>query len=115
MKRRNNTMTEERFYYYIPVDMRSVSDTSVATTNEYEVYATPSEITTFKQLINDIAEHNSIFALKSIPLKPFAEEEVDDMRKDDYDTLMKAYQFIHTYGTEETRKKVEEVGYDSER
>lgn len=107
-------MTEEKSYYYIPVDMRSVNKTSVATNKDYEVYATSAEITTLKNLVKEISEHNSIFALKSIPFKPFAEEEVDDMRKEDYDNLMKIYQFIHKYGTEKTREQLKEVGYESE-
>lgn len=39
-------------------------------------------------------------------------KEVDGMRQESDDNLMKAFQFIYRYGTVETKEKLSEIGFD---
>lgn len=105
-------MEVEKNVYYISLDKKSVSKESVADTMEYEVYATPEDIVKFEGLLQSNDDKDFVFALKSIPFKPFAEKEVDEMREETDDNLMEAYEFIYTFGTEKTREKLKEIGYD---
>lgn len=104
----------ERRAYYISLEKRTISEISVPDTTEYEVWVTPDELEFFNKLLKENDRNDFWFAMVNIPLKPFAEKEVDDMRKEDYDNLMKMYQFLYKYGTQETKRKLEEVGYESQ-
>ena len=103
-------MEEQVKTYYISLDKRTVSEVSVPDTVEYEVRATPSQIVKFENILQDNDAKEFKFATKNIPFKPFAEKEVDEMREESDDNVMSAYQFIYQYGTEETRKKIKEIG-----
>jgi len=105
-------MYMERKAYFISLDKRTIKDVSVPDTTEYEVWITPDELKRFEMLFRESDKNDSWFALVDLPLKPFAEEEVDDMRREDHENLMKVYQFIYHYGTRETRRKLKEVGYE---
>ncbi|HLQ82305.1 MAG TPA: hypothetical protein VK121_00470 [Pseudogracilibacillus sp.] len=103
-------MEEQVKTYYISLDKRTVSEVSVPDTVEYEVRATPSQIVKFENILQDNDAKEFEFAIKNIPFKPFAEKEVDEMREESDDNVMAAYHFIYQYGTEETRKKIKEIG-----
>lgn len=105
-------MAETKDLYYISLDKRRVSKVSVPDTVEYEVHATPSDIVRFKVLLEENDGRDGSFALFNMPLKPFAEVEVDEMRDESNDNLIKAYEFMYSFGTEETREKLKEVGYN---
>lgn len=102
----------ERKAYFISLDKRTINDISVPDTMEYEVWITPDELKRFEALLRESEKNDSWFALVDLPLKPFAEDEVDEMRKEDHENLMQVYQFLFQYGTKETRRKLEEVGYE---
>lgn len=105
-------MEEIKKTYYISLDERTVSKVSFADRNEYEVYATPSDIVRFKELLEENDDRESHFALVNIPFKPFSEVEVDEMREKSDATIIEAFEFIYKFGTKETREKLKEVGYD---
>lgn len=105
-------MENKKDYYYISLFKRTVSKVSVPDTVEYEVYATPSDIEKFERLLEDNHDRDFSFAAVNVPFKPFAEKEADQMRAKSDDNLIKAYEFLHEFGTEETRKKLKEVGYN---
>lgn len=102
----------EKQVYYISLDKRTISKVSVPDTTEYAIVVTENELETITSLLEENDKHDFWFAMKNIPLKPFNEREVDDMRQEDYDNLMKVYQYIYEFGTPETREKLAEVGYD---
>lgn|SRR5699024_508620 len=104
-------MEEKRKTYYISLDNKTVSKTNTPET-DYEVSATPTEIVKFENLLKENDDNDFVFAAKSIPFKPFAEGEVEGMREETHDNYMQAYQFIYKHGTEETREKLKEIGYD---
>lgn len=104
-------MEEKKKSYFISLAKRTVSDVSIPDTVEYEVITTPSQIVAFQSLLEENDSKDFIFAAKNIPFKPFAEGEVDEMRKESDDNLMEVYEFIYNFGTEETREKLKEVGY----
>lgn len=104
-------MMAERKTYFISLDKQTISEVSVPDTVEYEIYVTDDELEKFKTLIRDNDHRDFWYAMKNIVFKPFAEKEVDEMRQQDDDNLIQAYQFIYQYGTEETRQKLTEVGF----
>lgn len=99
--------------YFISLDKQRISDISVPDTVEYEVYVTEEELVMFKELIRENEQRDFWYAMKNIIFKPFAEKEVDDMRQQDDENLMKAYQFIYQYGTQQTRRKLIEMGFEA--
>jgi|SRR5699024_6381455 len=105
-------MEEKKDYYYISLFKRTVSKVSVPDTVEYEVYAAPSDIEEFKRLLEDNHDRDFSFAAVNVPFKPFAEGEAEQMRAKSDDNLNKAFEFLYKFGTEETREKLKEVGYD---
>jgi|SRR5690625_729417 len=105
-------MMPERKSYFISLDKQRISEVSVPDTIEYEVYVTNDELETFRSLIRDNDHRDFWYAMSNIVFKPFEENEVDEMRKQDDDNLMKAYRFIYHYGTDETRQKLAEIGFN---
>lgn len=105
-------MGEIKDSYYISLDKHTVSKVSIPGTVEYEVYATPSDIVRFKELLGENEDRDTSFALVNILFKPFDEVEVDRMRERSDTNLIKAFEFIYTFGTNETREKLKEVGYN---
>lgn len=106
-------MTNKKDYYYISLVKGTVSKVSVPDTVEYEVYATPADIEKLNRLLEENHERDVSFAALNIPFKPFAEGEVDEMREKDDDNLDEVFKFLYTFGTDETREKLKEVGYDA--
>ena|SRR5690625_5214192 len=98
--------------YFISFDKETISEVSVPDTVEYEVYVTKEELEEFKSLIRENEQRNFWFATRNLLLKPFNEKEVDGMRQESDDNLMKAFQFIYRYGTVETKGKLREIGFD---
>src|SRR5690625_7501707 len=104
-------MEEKKKTYYVSLSNRDISDIDTPET-EYEVYVKPSEMVKFERLIQSNKENDFIFAAKTMPFKPFAEHEADEMREETRENYMKACHFIHEHGTEDARKKLKEIGYD---
>ena len=102
----------EKKAYFISLDKNTISEVSVPDTTEYEVLVTNDELEIYKSLVEKSDHRDFSYALKNIVFKPFAEEEPEEMRKKDDDNLMQVFQFLYKYGTEETKKKLEEVGYE---
>ncbi len=104
-------MEEIKKTYYISLDERTVSKVSFAGRNEYEVYATPSDIARFEVLFDENHDRDLYYALIDIPFKPFAEGEVDEMREESEANIVDIYKFIYNFGTKETREKLKSLGY----
>src|SRR5690625_7792607 len=104
-------MEEEKKIYYISLSNRTISDIDTPE-KEFTVYAKPSEMVKFERLIQSNKENDFIFAAKTMPFKPFAEHEADEMSEETRENYMEAYHFLYEHGTEETREKVKEIGYD---
>ena len=104
-------MEEEKKTYYISLSNRTISDVDTPE-KEFEVYAKPSEMVKFERLIESNEENDFIFAAKTMPFKPFAEHEAEEMREETHENYMEAYHFLYKHGTEETREKLKEIGYD---
>ena len=104
-------MEEEKKIYYISLSNRTISDIDTPE-KEFTVYAKPSEMVKFERLIQSNKENDFIFAAKTMPFKPFAEHEADEMREETRENYMEAYHFLYEHGTEETREKLKEIGYD---
>ncbi len=104
-------MVHERKSYFISMDKQRIDETSIGDTTEYEVIVNSDELETFKSYIAANNTRDFWFAMQNITFKPFNEVEVDDMRVEDDDNLMKAYQFIYAHGTEETKRKLGEIGF----
>lgn len=105
-------MENKKDYYYISLAKGTISKVSVPDTVEYEVYATSSDIQRFNALLEENHERDISFVTKNVPFKPFAEDEADQMRAKNDNTLTEAFEFLYKFGTEETREKLKEVGYD---
>jgi len=103
----------ERKAYFISLDKNRISEVSVPDTTEYEVLVTNEELETYKSLVEASGQRDFSYALENIVFKPFAEVEPDEMRKKDDDNLMLVFQFLYQYGTPETKRKLEEVGYQT--
>lgn len=103
---------ENKKTYFISFDKETISEVSVPDTVEYEVYVTKEELEEFKSLIRENERRDFWFATRNLLLKPFNEKEVDDMRREDDDNLMKAFQFIYRYGAVETKEKLKEIGFN---
>src|SRR5690625_6690202 len=104
-------MEEEKKTYYVSLSNRTISDVDTPD-KEFEVYAKPSEIVKFERLNQSNKENDFIFAAKTMPFKPFAEHEADEMREETHENYLEAYHFLYRHGTEETREKLKEIGYD---
>jgi len=102
----------ERKTYFISFDKERISEVSVPDTVEYEVNVTEDELNIFRTIMRENKHRNFLFATRNLLLKPFNEREVDEMRSEDDINLMRAFQFIYEYGTEETKQKLREMGYD---
>lgn len=96
--------------YFISLDKETISEVSVPDTTEYEIYATEGEVDRIKLLMEENDQRDFWFAARNILVKPFAEKEVDVMRMEDDENLMEVYQLIYRFGTEETQKKLNELG-----
>lgn len=107
-------MALERKSYFISMDKQRIDKESIGDTAEYEVLVTSDELETFKSYIAANNTRNFWFAMQNITFKPFNEVEVDDMRAEDDENLMKAYKFIYAHGTEETKRKLAEIGFTGE-
>ncbi|MEI3609351.1 hypothetical protein [Pseudogracilibacillus sp. SO10305] len=97
--------------YFISLDKESITKVSVDDTTEYEVIATEQEIKELEVLLRDNEHQNFWFAMRNLATKPFDEDEVEDIRQTEHDNLMEAYKFIYRFGTDETRRKLEEIGF----
>src|SRR5699024_6421219 len=104
-------MEEKKKTYYVSLSNREISDIDTPET-EYEVYVKPSEMVKLERLIQSNKENDFIFAAKKIPIKPFAEHETDEIQEETRQNYMEAYHFLYEHGTEETREKLKEIGYD---
>src|SRR5699024_4676118 len=104
-------MEEKKKTYYVSSRKREISDNDTPET-DFEVNAKPSEMVKFQRLIQSQKENDFIFAAKTMPFKPFAEDEADEMREETRENYMEAYHFLYEHGTEETREKLKEIGYD---
>ena len=104
-------MEEEKKIYYISLSNRTISDIDTPE-KEFTVYAKPSEMVKFERLIQSNKDNDFIFATKTMPFKPFAEHEAEEMREETHENYMEAYHFLYKHGTEETREKLKEIGYD---
>jgi|GEM_PF-1448901 len=104
---------ENKKTYFISLDKKTISEVSVPDTVEYEVYVTKEELEEFKSLIRENEQQEFSFATRNLLLKPFNEMEVDDMREESDDNLMKEFQFMYRHGTLETKEKLNEVGFDT--
>lgn len=102
-------MEKTKKTYYISLDKRTISKTSFADRDEYEVYTTLSDIARFEVLFDENHERDLYYALVDIPFKPFAE--VDEMREESEANIIDIYKFIYNFGTEETREKLKTIGY----
>ncbi len=105
-------MEEQRKTYYISLAKREVSEANTPEM-EYEVYATATEMVKFEALMNANDDNEFFFAVKNLPFKPFAEREVEGLREETHDNNIHAYEFLYKFGTEETREKLKEIGYDN--
>lgn len=103
-------MTEKKSYF-ISLDKERIDDISIPDTTEYEVLLTNEELEVIRQLIRDNDHRDFWYAMKNITFTSFNEEEVDDMRQEDDDNLMKTYKLIYQYGTEETKQKLRDMGF----
>src|SRR5699024_11833093 len=99
-------MEEKKKTYYVSLSNREISDIDTPET-EFEVYVKPSEMVKFERLILSNKENDFIFAAKTMPFKPFAEHEADEMREETRENYMEAYHFLYEHGTEETRRSEE--------
>lgn len=107
-------MMTERQSYFISLDKERIDEISIPDTTEYEVLLTNEELEVFKRLIRDNDHRDFWYAMKNITFLPFNENEVDEMRKQDDDNLMKAYKLIYRYGTDETKRKLQDMGFKEE-
>lgn len=105
-------MENKKDYYYISLVKGTVTEMSIPDTAEYEVYATPADIEKITKLLDENHDRDVSFAALNIPFKPFAEDEVDKMREKDDDNLTEVFEFLYKLGTQETREKLKEVGYN---
>ncbi|HZW67125.1 MAG TPA: hypothetical protein VFF20_00720 [Pseudogracilibacillus sp.] len=101
--------TRER--YFISMNKETVTKVSVADTTEFEVLANLEEITYFKALLRDNEREDFWYMMRNVMLKPFNEKQPEKMRQREDDNIIKAYQFIHDYGTPETKEKLHEMGF----
>lgn len=97
--------------FFISLDKETVTEVSVPDTTEYEVLATREEIKSLEVLLRDNEHHNFWFAMRNLAVKPFAEEEVEDIRQKEHENLLNVYKFMYEHGTEETKRKLEEIGF----
>lgn len=98
--------------YFISLDKNKILQVSVPDTVEYEVSVTEEELEEIRSLMKTYKHRDFEFITKNVLLKPFAEEEVDEMRKNDDDNLMLVYAFIYQHGTEKTKEMIIEMGYN---
>src|SRR5690625_4713488 len=103
-------MTEKKSYF-ISLDKERIDDISIPDTTEYEVLLTNEELEVIRRLIRENDHRDFWYAMKNITFTSFNEEEVDDLRKEDDDNLMKTYKLIYRYGTEETKQKLRDMGF----
>jgi len=101
----------EKKSYFISLDKERIDDISIPDTIEYEVLLTNEELEVVRRLIRDNDHRDFWYAMKNITFTSFNEKEVDDMRKEDDDNLMRTYQLIYRHGTEETRQKLRDMGF----
>lgn len=104
----------EKKSYFISLDKERIDEISIPDTTEYEVVLTSEELEVIKRLIKDNDHRDFWFAMKNITFTSFNEKPVDDMRKKDDDNLMETYRLIYRYGTDETKRKLREMGFKNE-
>lgn len=96
--------------FFVSLAKELITEVSIPDTTEYEVIATEEKIDELRALLRDNAHHNISFATSNLPVKPFSEKEVDKKRQMEQDNLLKIYQLLYKYGTQETKQKLNEIG-----
>lgn len=94
--------------YYVSVQSGSILSSPEFSTYEFEIEATPQEITQLRELFDFYAEaDNATFVRGHIPGIPYHYDDENDA----YDKLLQnIYQMLHQLGTPETRSHIEEMG-----
>lgn len=100
--------------YFVSLDKETITEMSIPDTVEYEIRVTQEELEQFNVLLRRNKSENFWFAMRNLVFKPFAEGEVEGMREDMDDNLMKAYRFLYEHGTMETKEKLAQAGIVNE-
>jgi len=96
--------------YFVSLDKETITEMSIPDTAEYEIRVTQEELEEFNVLLRKNKHENFWFAMRNLVFKPFAEGEVEGMREDMDENLMKAYRFLYEHGTMETKEKLAQAG-----
>jgi len=100
----------ERKSYFVSLDKETITEMSIPDTAEYEILATQEELEEFRALLAKEKKENFWFAMRNIVFKPFAEGEVEGIREEMDENLMRAYRFLYEHGTMETKEKLAQAG-----
>src|SRR5690625_5121532 len=78
----------------------------------YKVYTSIAEIKRYRSYDkenNNIEKKNDSMML---PFKPLAQTKVDEISEEMNENMMKEIEFIYDFGTDETREKLKEMGFN---
>src|SRR5699024_2256973 len=103
-------MTEKKSSF-ISLDKERIDDISIPDTTEYEVLLTNEELQVIRQLSRDNDHRDYWYEMINIVFTSFNEDEVYDMRQEDDVNLMRTYNVIYQYGTEETKQNQRDMGF----
>lgn len=96
--------------YFVSLDKETITEMSIPDTAEYEIIVTQEELEQFKMLLRSNESDDFWFAMRNLVFKPFAEDEVEGMREDMDDNLMRVYQYLYNFGSMETKEKLIATG-----
>lgn len=105
-------MADERKRYFISLDKREVNEKDTPAAGDFEVYASPAEIERYRSYVEENSDIEKEYGSMMLPFKPLAQDKVDEMSEEMNENMMKEIEFIYDFGTDETREKLKEMGFN---
>src|SRR5699024_2583041 len=91
---------------------REVNEKDTPDAGDFEVYASPAEIERYRSYVEENSDIEKEYGSMMLPFKPLAQDKVDEMSEEMNENMMKEIEFIYDFGTDETREKLKEMGFN---
>src|SRR5699024_11168545 len=98
--------------YFISLYKREVNVKDTPAVGDFEVYASQAEIERYRCYVDENSDIEKEYGSMMLSFKPLAQDKVDEMSEEMNKNMMKEIEFIYDFGTDETREKLKEMGFN---